>query len=99
MEDDALFSSNPENTKHRPGWRSSEVSAAEWRAQGSKPYITDDPLCMLIWYAKSDVVDQTISCWCGAEVWIFRLRPRHLTQNNEVLPRIAFVLLQNGPSI
>ncbi|GBM07910.1 hypothetical protein AVEN_102374-1, partial [Araneus ventricosus] len=47
---------------------------------------------------------QTPSRWCGAEVWRgvcqIRRRPRHVTavQNEEVSPKIAFMLLQNGTS-
>ncbi|GBO28326.1 hypothetical protein AVEN_219865-1, partial [Araneus ventricosus] len=51
-------------------------------------------------YIKSDVVGETSSYWCGNEVLRgcgcqFRCRPRHLTtiQNDELLPKMALVLL------
>ncbi|GBM92883.1 hypothetical protein AVEN_205215-1 [Araneus ventricosus] len=72
------------------------------RAPGSKPDSTEDPPYMGPTTRQIILSVQTPFRWCGAEVWRcqLRCRPRHLTavQNDEVRPKIALVLLQNGTS-
>ncbi|GBO19518.1 hypothetical protein AVEN_145448-1, partial [Araneus ventricosus] len=48
--------------------------------------------------AKSEVVGDMLSLWCGVEVRRRRCRPRRLTkiQNHEIHPKTALVFLQNG---
>ncbi|GBN14915.1 hypothetical protein AVEN_79928-1 [Araneus ventricosus] len=51
-------------------------------------------------HVKSNIGCQTFSCWSGEETWKGRcqLSRRHLTavQNDDVPPKIALALLQNG---
>ena len=57
------------------------------------------------WCTLNLVVGQMYSRWCGVDVLRggcqLRCRPRHLTgvQNDDVRPKIAIVLLQNGTLI
>ncbi|GBO08376.1 hypothetical protein AVEN_192485-1 [Araneus ventricosus] len=88
--------------KVRPRW--SSVSSRLWgrRVRGSKPDSTEDPPCMGPIARQIISTGQTSSRWHGVEVWRgvchLRRHPRHLTvvQDDEIRPKIALALLQNG---
>ncbi|GBL85871.1 hypothetical protein AVEN_63194-1 [Araneus ventricosus] len=75
--------------------------------EGSRPDSIEEPPCKWVWCTlnllgpnSTPKPPQNRLVWCGnlKRECLLRYRPRHLTtiQNDDIYPKIALVLLQNG---